>query len=79
MSYRVIMEYGTEYKTDTVEETKGLIRELTEAEWYSGEEFAVIVRNEEGEELLLTSWEELDNIDSIKNPIKKTSSHSRSR
>lgn len=75
MSYKVITEYGTEYTTETTEETKGLIRELTEAEWYSGEEFAVTVRNEEGEELLLTSWEELDNIDSIKNPIKKTSHH----
>lgn len=78
MSYRVIMEYGTEYTTETTEETKGLIKELTEAEWYAGEEFEVIVRTDDGEELLLTSWEELDNIDSIKNPIKKTS-HSRSR
>lgn len=79
MSYKIIMEYGTEYTADTIEETKELIRELTEAEWYSEEEFAVTVRNDDGEELLLTSWEELDNIDSIKNPIKKTSSHSRSR
>ena len=77
MSYKIITEVGTEYTTETTEETKGLIRELTEAEWYSGEEFEVIVRNDDGEELLLTSWEELDNIDSIK-PIKKTS-HSRSR
>lgn len=77
MSYKVTTEYGTEYTTDTVEETKGLIRELTEAEWYSGEEFAVTVRNDDGEELLLTSWEELDNIDSIKNPIK--TSHHRGR
>lgn len=75
MSYKIIMEYGTEYTTETLRETAELIKELTEAEWYSGEEFAVTVRNDDGEELLLTSWEELDNIDSIKNPIKKTSHH----
>lgn len=77
MSYKVITEVGTEYTTDNIQETKGLIRELTEAEWYSGEEFYVTIRNEEGEEVEVSSWDELDNIDSIKNPIK--TSHHRGR
>lgn len=77
MSYKVITEVGTEYTTDTVEETKGLIRELTEAEWYAGEEFAVIVRNDDGEELLLTSWEELDNLHAVEENPRPTKKRSR--
>ena len=79
MSYRVIMEYGTEYTTDTVEETKELIRELTEEEWSAGEEFEVIVRNDDGEEVSIFGWDQLDNLHAVEENPRPTKKTSRSR
>lgn len=79
MSYKIIMEYGTEYTADTIEETKELIRELTEAEWRAGEEFEVIVRNDDGEEVSIFSCDQLDNLHAVEEEPKPTKKTSRSR
>lgn len=74
MSYKVITEYGTEYTTETTEETKELIKELTEAEWRAGEDFEVIIRNDDGEEVSIFSWDQLDNLYAVEEnprPTKK--------
>lgn len=79
MSYRVIMEYGTEYKTETIEETKELIRELAEAEWSAGEEIEVIVRNDDDEEVSIFALDQLDNVYAVLEEPKPTKKTSRGR
>lgn len=73
MSYKVITEVGTEYTADTIEETKELIRELTEAEWRAGEDIEVIVRNDDGEEVSIFALDQLDNVYAVLEIPKPTS------